>query len=133
MTYRGNNIDIGKGKVGLSSGTVVENKEACAKLSFSTERAKFWSYLPARKLCWVKTSKKGRRSHDTVVSGNRACGKPGNQILTFKYAVTLVSYKQQDKVNYAVSEREDRVTDMTTLRRMTGCTGMYWALQEYLN
>ena len=36
-------------------------------------------------------------------------------------------YDQQDKVNYAVSEREDRVTDLTTLTRMTGCTGMYWA------
>ena len=34
---------------------------------------------------------------------------------------------QQDKVNYAVSEREDRVTDLTMLTRMTGCTGMYWA------
>ena len=31
------------------------------------------------------------------------------------------------KVNYAVSEKEDRVTDLTTLTRMTGCTGMYWA------
>ena len=29
--------------------------------------------------------------------------------------------------NYAVSEREDRVTDLTTLTRITGCTGMYWA------
>ena len=34
---------------------------------------------------------------------------------------------QQDKVNYAVSEREDRVTDLTTLTRMSGCTGMFWA------
>ena len=34
---------------------------------------------------------------------------------------------EQDKVNYAVSEREDRVTDLTTLTRMTVCTGMYWA------
>ena len=31
---------------------------------------------------------------------------------------------KQDKVNYAVSEREYRVTDLT---RMMGCTGMYWA------
>ena len=152
MTYRGNNIDIGKGTSGLSSGTVVENKEACAKLSFSTKGAKFWSYLPAKKLCWVKTSKKGRRQHDTAVSGNRACGKPGNQILTFKCVVTLVSYKQQDKVNYAVSEREDRVTDVTPLTRMTAvlgynwavlssnrlycavlsCTGLYWAALGYI-
>ena len=34
---------------------------------------------------------------------------------------------KQDKVNYAVSEREDRVTDLTMLTRMTGCTGMYRA------
>ena len=34
---------------------------------------------------------------------------------------------EQDKVNYAVSEREDRVTDFTTLTRMAGYTGMYWA------
>ena len=40
--------------------------------------------------------------------------------------------KEQDKVNYAVSEREERVTHLTTLRRRTGCTGMYWALLEYL-
>ena len=34
---------------------------------------------------------------------------------------------EQDKVNYAVSQREDRVTDLTTLTRMTGSTGMFWA------
>ena len=31
---------------------------------------------------------------------------------------------KQDKVNYAVSEREDRVKDLTTLTMMTGYTGM---------
>ena len=44
------------------------------------------------------------------------------QILRHKHG------QEQDKVNYAVSEREDGVTDLTTLRRMTGCTGMYWAV-----
>ena len=39
----------------------------------------------------------------------------------------IKAQNQQDKVNYAVSEREDRVTDLTTLTRMTGCTGMFWA------
>ena len=38
-----------------------------------------------------------------------------------------VGIHKQDKVNYAVSEKEERVTDLTTLTRMTGCTGMYWA------
>ena len=33
----------------------------------------------------------------------------------------------QDIENYAVSEREERVTDVTLFTRMTGCTGMYWA------
>ena len=89
MTYTGNNIDIGgKGKYG---GTVVENKEACADLCASTEGAKYWSFSPAGKLCYLKTSKKGRKPHYTVVSGNRACGKPGNQMSTFNCAVTLVS------------------------------------------
>ena len=34
---------------------------------------------------------------------------------------------EQDKVSYVVSEREDRVTGVTTLTRMAGCNGMYWA------
>ena len=33
----------------------------------------------------------------------------------------------QDIENYAVSEREERVTEVALLTRMTGCTGMYWA------
>ena len=35
--------------------------------------------------------------------------------------------KTRDRVNYAVFEREDGVKDLTKLKRMTGCTGMYWA------
>ena len=31
---------------------------------------------------------------------------------------------KQDKVNYAVSEREDMSSDLTMLTRMTGCNGM---------
>ena len=39
-----------------------------------------------------------------------------------------IEYYKQDKVNYAVSEREGRVTDVTMLTRMMGCkcTGIYW-------
>ena len=33
----------------------------------------------------------------------------------------------EDKVNYAVSEREDRVTGATKLMRIAGCNGMYLA------
>ena len=35
--------------------------------------------------------------------------------------------KTRDRVNYAVFEREDRVKDLTTVKRMTGCIGMYLA------
>ena len=45
-------------------------------------------------------------------------------------STTSENYCQQDKVNYAVSEREHRVTDVTTLMRMTGCSGMYWAVLD---
>ena len=45
----------------------------------------------------------------------------------FDVSALKENMKQQDKVKYAVSEREDRVTDLTTLTRMTSCTGMYWA------
>ena len=34
---------------------------------------------------------------------------------------------EEDKVDSAVSEREDRVTGATTLTRMVGCNGMYLA------
>ena len=34
---------------------------------------------------------------------------------------------KQNKVYYAVSEREYRITGATTLTRMAGCNGMYWA------
>ena len=78
ITYSGHNIKIGgKGKAG---GSIVENQEACAKLCFSTDRAKFWTFLPADKLCWVKTSNKGRKSNPKTVSGNRECGQAGKLI-----------------------------------------------------
>ena len=43
------------------------------------------------------------------------------------YEQLIAIQNEQDKVNYAVSEREDIVTDLTMLTRMTGCTGMFWA------
>ena len=81
ITYYGHNI-----KIGGKKGTKVENQEACARLSFSTKGAKFWSYVPDKKLCYVKYSKSGRKPHPTVVSGNRECGNAGNQLPTFKCA-----------------------------------------------
>ena len=37
---------------------------------------------------------------------------------------------KQDKVNYAVSDREDMVTGATMLTRMAGCNRMYWAATQ---
>ena len=67
------------------------------------------------------------RGHEDILVGK---GHPA--CLFHLVVVNIKVVLRQDKVNYAVSEREDRVTDLTTLRRMTGCTGMYWALLEYL-
>ena len=68
------------------------------------------------------------------------CGKAGckeeplaaeeeKQALTFDYIfLPMMTHDiEQDKVNYAVSEGEDRVTGATMLTRMAGCNGMYWA------
>ena len=56
--------------------------------------------------------------------------KGGTHFSTFDPLFLFASFltQEQDKVNYAVSEREDRVTGVTTLTRMTGCIGMYWAV-----
>ena len=59
----------------------MENREACAKLCFSTDHAKYWTFLPADKLCWVKTSNKGRKPNSKAVSGNRECGQAGKSTL----------------------------------------------------
>ena len=71
-TYTGNNIDIGG--TGRAKGTEVENVQACALLSLSTEGACYWSYDPKAKLCWVKNSKDGKKFHKFVMSGNNDCG-----------------------------------------------------------
>ena len=67
--YLGNNI-----KQGASTFKVVENQEACAKLSAENEKAKFWTYQPSSKKCWIKTSNAGKRPLKTVNSGNQECG-----------------------------------------------------------
>ena len=36
-------------------------------------------------------------------------------------------FREEYKVNYAISERQDRITDATTLTRMVGCNEMYCA------
>ena len=67
--YQGNAI-----KQGAKTFKVVENQEACAKLSAENEKAKFWTYQPSSKKCWIKTSNAGKRPLKTVNSGNQECG-----------------------------------------------------------
>ena len=43
----------------------------------------------------------------------------------YKYKYNYKYKYKQDKVNYAVSEGEDRITGATTLTRMVGCNGMH--------
>ena len=61
----------------------MENQETCAQLSFLTDGGKFWTYLPSKNLCWVKTSKSGKRTRPGVVSGSKDCGKEGKLIFQF--------------------------------------------------
>ena len=53
------------------------------------------------------------------------CGLKGMNISSPQLFTRGKIGSKQDKVNYAVFEREDRVTGATTL---TGCNGMYWAV-----
>ena len=54
-------------------GQVVENLAECAKLSLS-KFADYWTYKSEEKLCWVKSSKSGRKAGSDHVSGNSECG-----------------------------------------------------------
>merc|ERR1712179_712901 len=49
--YQGNDI-----KQGPKFFKVVEDQEACAKLAVANKKAKFWTYQPSSKKCWIKTS-----------------------------------------------------------------------------
>ena len=53
----------------------VENQEACARLSLVTHGSHFWSYVPADRLCVLKSSDSGRTPHAGAVSGNSECGR----------------------------------------------------------
>ena len=75
MAYQGNDIDLGgKGRYGSAK---VESQEACAKLSLATDGASFWTFHPKDKLCFVKSSKAGRKAQPLAVSGNSECGRGG--------------------------------------------------------
>ena len=66
--YRGQDIKGGKG-------VKVKNQQACATLTGTKEGGLFWTYRASDKKCWIKNSKKGKRAHKGLVSGNIECGK----------------------------------------------------------
>merc|ERR1712179_628003 len=68
--YAGN--DIKQGGKPFKEG--VEDQKACAKLAAANKKAKFWTYHPSNKKCFIKTSKAGKKPAKTSVSGNRECG-----------------------------------------------------------
>ena len=55
----------------------VKNHQDCAKKAAENEKAKFWTYQPSKKKCWIKTSKAGKRTleKNVIVSGNAECGQ----------------------------------------------------------
>ena len=79
--YYGNGIEIGNGQTKFVE---VENQEACARLSFSTDGSLFWTYNPTTLRCWVKTSKSGSAAAPESVSGNRECGRQAGESMSLQ-------------------------------------------------
>jgi len=95
ITYSRNNMNIGgREKWG---GTKVENQAACAQLSFAVSNTSFWTYLPSKSSCWVKTSNAGRKPHPIAVSGNSECGKTGGEFLTPVTATQSSTHRQDPR------------------------------------
>merc|ERR1712037_11063 len=65
IAYFGSSIASGK----------VETQETCARLSLVTHGSYFWSYVPADRLCVLKSSDSGRTPYAGAVSGNSECGR----------------------------------------------------------
>ena len=65
--YAGNNIEFHEN---------VKSKWECAKKAAEVEKARFWTYNPNKKRCWIKNEKgrEGKKPHRASVSGNAECG-----------------------------------------------------------
>ena len=55
--------------------TLVEDQNACARLSLKTHGSYFWSYVPVLGDCYVKATNLDPRPNAYAVSGNRECGR----------------------------------------------------------
>ena len=55
--------------------TLVEDQNACARLSLKTHGSYFWSYVPVNGDCYVKATNLDPRPNAYAVSGNRECGR----------------------------------------------------------
>jgi len=61
---------------------VAETRQACADLCATTPDGLFWTFHTVHKTCFVKSSSSGRKTNqDFWISGNRKCGKIGDQNL----------------------------------------------------
>ena len=68
--YHGNDIEELQ-KLQIPYG--VKNQQACAELTATKEGALFWTYRAKDKKCFIKTSKKGKKTLAGRVSGNVGC------------------------------------------------------------
>ena len=57
----------------IQKGVKVKNQQACANLTATKEGALFWTYRAKDKKCFIKTSKKGKKTLAGRVSGNVGC------------------------------------------------------------
>ena len=66
------NIDYYGNEIRNYSG--VGTSKACADLCASTDGGLFWTWNPASRKCFVKSSDSGRHQYSGAVSGNKQCG-----------------------------------------------------------
>ena len=52
----------------------VEDGLECARLCFDFEACMVWTFDPAKKFCYLKTSDEGRGQDNNYLSGTKECG-----------------------------------------------------------
>ena len=69
--YAGNNIEIHE-----NVKSKWECAKKCANKAAENGKARFWTYNPNKKRCWIKNekAKEGKKPHQASVSGNVVCG-----------------------------------------------------------
>ena len=104
----------------------VKNQQACAALTATKEGALFWTYRASDKKCWIKTSKKGKRAHKGLVSGNIECGKCLTNASVFQ---DLINTCPKFSCSYNVKQQERKNTSVKRMGWST-CTEHFWTHQK---